>query len=255
MFLFSHPKLSLTYPADMAWTMDSNGNYYEKGVDYWMDQVLNSFKRQCNFYDIGSNFGYYSIKYHKYLNVGYAFEPVKSTFQFLSENIENNGLKNVKAFNFGLAEVPGIKLINIYNSSGCNTIFDRNIPQDHVVKKIGTEKIELEVLDKLIATKNLLSPDLIKIDVEGAELQVLQGARHTINTSHPIVIFEFSEATCNDAGYKRDELLDFFDADIYSFKGINSDEKSIELIPFEFFTSKNVGNVIAYPTNKEFLFK
>jgi len=237
----------------MKWTMDGNNNYYERGVDFWVSKIIKKLRRPV-FYDIGSNFGYYSIKYSSEFKVGYAFEPVSTTFKILNENIRQNGIKNVHPLNVGIADVNKETEINIYSTSGCNTIYERKIPVGHTVKKIGSELVKLKCLDDLITEQSLLPPSIIKIDVEGAELQVLKGSKRTISEHQPIVIFEYSQATSLDAGYDRRELLSFFNQDTYHVKGLDANEKNLELIPHEQFGHSEIGNVILYPRKYKALF-
>jgi hypothetical protein len=66
----------------------------------------------------------------------------------------------------------------------------------------------MTTLDALIKSKKLPAPDVIKIDVEGAELKAFQGGRNTLITHQPAIIFE-TDTNADRFGYTRKQLLDF----------------------------------------------
>jgi FkbM family methyltransferase len=132
------------------------------------------------FVDIGANIGSYSVLAGSCEGVNVvAFEPVSSTFSWLQKNIQVNKLdKKVYAKNIGLADQEG----TIYFSSNLDTL-------NHVVSKHekNSSSIEVDVLtlDDVMKEK---SPTIIKIDTEGYESQILNGAKKTINNSSLIAI-------------------------------------------------------------------
>ena len=66
-------------------------------------------------------------------------------------------------------------------------------PKEVFIEKTGfkVSEVSIETIDDLVKNKKILPPDLLKIDVEGAEQLVLVGAKQTITAHHPIIIVEF----------------------------------------------------------------
>jgi FkbM family methyltransferase len=165
----------------------------------------------------------------------------------LKRNIKKNSIRNISPFKLGIADKPGQLSINIYNSSGNNSIFERIVPEEHSLKKIGTEIIQLDTLDNLIEIHQVLPPDIIKIDVEGAELFVLKGAAKTILKYRPCILLEYSENTSKDAGYSKEDLLTVLGLYNYDIYGIPEDEKDLTLIEEANFPEHKISNIIFVP--------
>ncbi len=129
--------------------------------------------------DIGANIGNHTLYFANELHAAkiYSFEPIESTFKILEKNIDLNNLQDkVKIFNRGLS-----------NASGRATIrhFDKeNIGNTELF--VGHGNIEISALDDFDIPK----VTFMKIDVEGMELQVLEGALETIKHSRPFIWVE-----------------------------------------------------------------
>ena len=237
---------SYKIPTDMAWCF-SSGDYYEKNVIFWIDKIIGQLSEPV-IYDIGANYGYYTLRYAPIAKHVYSFEPVTKTFRFLSKNIKFNKIKNVTLFKFGLSEISETRRINLYNSSGNNSLFARKVPDGHPLKKVGEEAIKLERLDDITAERKLYPPSFMKIDVEGAELFVLKGAERIILEFKPVIIMEYSANTSSDAGYQAKELIQqLISLGIYKLFGLTSDDNDLRLIPFNEFSSYDIANIIAVP--------
>lgn len=230
-------------PDDMRWTF-SEGDYYEKNVVYWLESVLTLQKNPC-LYDIGANIGYYSILAAKKGANVIAFEPVKSTYVVLKNNAKLNKLKNIKINRLAISDKTGIAKINLYTSSGNNSLTNRNIPQDHELKHIGTETVKLETLDN-ITDNSKLKPTLIKIDIEGFEKAALLGGKNTLLKHRPVVIVETSINTSKDAGYSVDEIVKILRDYGYILFGLSN--IASELRPQQIIDNRlplNIDNVLA----------
>jgi FkbM family methyltransferase len=237
--------LKLFVPNDIAWAF-SSGDYYEQNVIYFLDEIVKSYPNPV-FVDIGANCGYFSIRYSGQCKHIYSFEPVKNTFSLLKRNIKKNSIRNITPFKMGLSDKPGQLSINIYNSSGNNSIFERIVPEEHSLKKTGVELIKLDTLDNLVERGEVLPPNIIKIDVEGAELLVMKGGEETILKYRPAILMEYSENTSNDAGYSKEELLDVLPLTNYNIYGIPEDEKDLTLIQQKDFPMHKLSNIIFIP--------
>jgi FkbM family methyltransferase len=236
-------------PEDMfAYFLD--GDYYEKNVSYWIEKILLSTKNKV-FYDIGANYGYYCLKLSTYANRIYAFEPASTTNDFLIKNVSINDIVNVKVYKLAIGDKEENVKINLYSCSGNNSLFLRNIPKDHPTKLVGQETVGLVSLDALIHNEGLNPPDLIKVDIEGAELYALRGARETIKKYQPALVIEYLEPTFKDAGYSKRDLLAELKANKYVIYGIPKDVRDLNVYPLDKFDDIEIENIIALPTDME----
>ncbi len=240
--------LSIIVPPDMKWTF-SEGDYYEKNVIYWAEKVINKQKNPY-FYDVGANIGYYSLVIGSKKIPTLSFEPVGNTFRCLKKNIKINNLSNVKAVKIALSDIPGESQINVYSSSGNNSIVKRVIPVGHELKYLRKEKIKLETIDNISQQYNAI-PTFIKIDVEGFEKNVINGAQKTINKYKPVILFEASANTSIDAGYNVDDLAIILKKQHYILYGLpnNANDMRLTLIKSTHIP-KNIDNVLAIHESK-----
>ncbi len=178
-------------------------------IDFWMlwkgyeqsifIQLYREIMPGDTFIDIGANLGRYTILIASRGNIVYAFEPVKSTFDVLLRNISLNHLNNnIKAFNLGLGDRNEFSyILYLPYKQG-----EASLALDIVGKK---ELIKLDRLDDLsiIPENNCF----LKIDVEGFEFEVLQGAKRFIESYRPKIIIEIwsenSEAFLRCLGYHK----------------------------------------------------
>lgn len=232
---------------DMEWCYNS-GIYYEKNLTEILSFIILRLKSPV-FYDIGANHGYYTIKYASLTKQIYAFEPVSKTFDLLKRNIRLNKINNAFAYKLGVSDENKKTIINLYNSCANDSIFIRNIPEDHPCKLIGTEKIQTIKLDSFVKENNIPAAQIIKIDVEGAELFVLNGARETLTGNKPLIVFEYSDSTYGDAGYSIQDIYTYFNGMNYLFFGI-SEELGHQMLQYIYESNLNsISNIIAIPEN------
>ncbi|MGZ5191638.1 MAG: FkbM family methyltransferase, partial [Flavisolibacter sp.] len=155
--------------------------------------------------DIGANIGYYSLVASAIAVKGsvYAFEAASQTFQLLVQNINSNRVSNV--FPVRMA---------IYNESSEMELFisgEFNIGMTGL-RKVGNkdvtiEKVQTISLDEWITTTRV-KVDLIKIDIEGAELLALKGMEGILRNSRPVLFVEIS-SLLGLYGSSSAELYDF----------------------------------------------
>lgn len=133
------------------------------------------------FYDLGAHWGYFSILASKIVgNEGYVygFEPMPQNFDRFSRNVEANGISNVSCCQMAVSDKKG--KVNFSNSddSYANTYIEND--------QTSSIEVETNSIDELMST-GFRPPDFIKIDVEGAELDVLHGSANTIQTFRPVI--------------------------------------------------------------------
>ena len=152
-------------------------NYaYEWGVKKF---VYKHIKDYDVFLDIGANIGTYSILFSGKGLSGFAFEPIKSNFEALKKNLELNNLsEKVRLFPIGLGshEYRANFTFDPVNT-GASHLTDDHIDAE-IIENPEFEDTDIKTLDSLIETMNIGTEKriIIKIDVEGMELEVLEGA-------------------------------------------------------------------------------
>lgn len=155
------------------------------------DYLLNYLDKSEVIFDIGANIGQTSLniinsqKSKKLNPTVYAFEPYPKTFNKLETNIALNKSKDVKAYNLGLSTQKG--MLHMMQHSPSNSGGFRMT--DDLANSISVPVISL---DEFILENQITKIDFIKIDVEGFEVQVIQGAKKTLETYKPVLIFEYS---------------------------------------------------------------
>lgn len=173
------------------------------------------------FVDVGANQGEFTLFAAKRLHQGIvlAFEPQEQMFELLQKNVEMNNFSNVRLFKYGLGNGEGCAAL--YTSldttlhdgwhEGLFTLY----PSDYRNNFVQT--IPLKRLDTVLLENGIDRVDIIKIDVEGAELFVLQGAEKLLELNRPKLLLEINEETFNQAGYSTADLLDFLSKYDYRF--------------------------------------
>lgn len=146
---------------------------YENGFDKEMMALIS---QNDIVWDVGANVGFFTKKFSEKVGQGgvvFAFEPSHKTFSTLKKNCEN--LKNVTCLNLGLSNKSG--KLN-FRDSGID-----NDPTNGLVESAGLNTVVVEVTkgDDLIQQGTVTVPSAVKIDVEGFELDVVQGMHHIIN--------------------------------------------------------------------------
>lgn len=133
----------------------------------------------------------------------FAFEPIP----YLFKNLKSKYGDSVALFNCALSNEKGKTTFNyVKNAPAYSGIKQRKY--DIANPEIELLDVKLELLDDIIPQS--VKVDLIKIDVEGAEFQVLKGAINTIKNSNPIIIFETGIGASEFYGTTPEDLFDFF---------------------------------------------
>ncbi|MEP6674197.1 MAG: FkbM family methyltransferase [Ferruginibacter sp.] len=156
------------------------GNYEKDAVQKII--TLAQKNKESTFVDVGAHYGFYSILFFR-INIKniFAFEPDASNYRILLKTFELNKLQ-VHTFNCAVSgdgeyEVAFSKT----KMSASNTYIHSNMLGENIIREI----IPAFSIDELMRKKKISSPAFIKLDVEGAEYLVLQGALNTIEKHQP----------------------------------------------------------------------
>jgi FkbM family methyltransferase len=148
--------------------------------------------------DIGAHVGYYSLLFAK--RVGptghvFSFEPLPGNLALLRKNIHLNNLTNVQSFDSALFSRTGELSLSVpdepSNSGDGSVIHERG--SKHVL-------VQAITLDSFCAADNI-QPDLLKMDVEGAEYDAILGAQETIRRCLPKLLVELHHFDGNLAAH------------------------------------------------------
>jgi len=138
-------------------------------------------------FDIGSYTGVYALvaaKSNKKLKVS-AFEPNPDLFSALKRNLKLNRIRNVKSEQMALDDQPGEAYL--YLNHDIHTSIGSLIQSSTAGKKVLVRKTTLDIYCENYSINSI---DLMKIDVEGYEVNVLQGGLSIIKKSSPIILME-----------------------------------------------------------------
>lgn len=152
-------------------------------------QALKQFLRPgATFVDVGCNKGDFSLLASRLVGPQgrvLAFEPHPENCRWIRRSIEKNEYDNMALYERALSDVNGIAQLHLGEKSGFHTLLAGKPKRDK-----GTIEVQTQRLDDLLAEVRFDRPiDAIKIDVEGAEMQVLRGARETISRNPNIIVF------------------------------------------------------------------
>jgi len=172
--------------------------------------------------DLGANFGLYA--YHLSRAVGrhgkvVCFEPIPYTFLTLSKVVRLLGLKNVVLKPYGVADRPGVMHFSVplqsngHIMAGQAFIGGRNDDQGDRSQQVRWNRTkQVECLVTTVDSECLDAVDVsfLKVDIEGAEIFALRGARRTIENFRPTVLIEINPWFLDGFGVKIDDLINPF---------------------------------------------
>ena len=146
-------------------------------------------KTDMTIIDIGANLGYYTAIASRRAGergLVIAFEPEPNFFKILSRNISRNNMKNAICFEIAVAEKNGLTNLYLSNENkGHNSI----IRSEEL--KTSTQ-VKTTTLDDFLFYQKITKVDIIKMDIEGAEILALEGMKNTLIKHLPLLFLEFS---------------------------------------------------------------
>ncbi len=207
-----HPKIFKFIPDNTQFPKGSIRNVKRGGIHYQLDisdyqewliyfrcksdsslYILDYLDQAQSILDVGANIGQTALNIRKnQLKKGivpaiYAFEPFPDTFEKLSRNVEkNNAQKEIHCISLGVGSAAGV--LPMIKHSEANSGGYRISP----VQVRDSINIQVVTIDAFVEQQNIQKLDFIKIDVEGFEMEVLKGAKKTIQQFRPVLFFEYS---------------------------------------------------------------
>ena len=159
------------------------------------------------FFDVGANYGFYALMAS---HIGgpksnvCAFEPQPRLSEALRRSKQANQFGQLRLFEMALGAQDGTADFFIPDTgSGVGSVLREHASQTRPVRQTT---VTIATLDSVFSKENLCRLDVIKIDVEGAELAVLKGARETLGRLHPFVWFEMNPSAQSAAGHDQEDI-------------------------------------------------
>lgn len=216
------------------------------------------------FFDVGSNIGAYLYVAEKHTapsNI-YGFEPIPALFSKLKKLFSATNLYDIALSNDSTTKefkIPTINGVEFLPRATLNTEFKEMDETDATVFKVRTERI-----DDFVTNNSVKRVDLIKIDVEGHEMSVFEGATETIDKFSPYLIIEMEQRHHEaDLNSLIDQVLSkgyscyYFDIGDYTFKKLELNVHEIQKIEDHKKSRKYVNNFMFLPekNNPELIIK
>jgi FkbM family methyltransferase len=148
---------------------------YEPQIQALMAREL---KRCRTFYDIGANVGFYTLLGSFCVMPGnvFAFEPLPANVKFLKQHLAINQVRNVRVLQLAISDEIGTARFRV-EPTGAMGQLDSS----------GDVNVDMSTIDALLASEQILPPDCIKMDIEGAEWKALIGARECFQRYKPML--------------------------------------------------------------------
>ena len=167
--------------------------------------ILSHAKRGMCAFDIGAHLGYYSLLLAKCVGpVGrvVSFEASPVNFSTLQRNISINNLDNVELINLAVYSKSGMIGMSVSPTDTASGDWS-------ISRRVNGDSIQVETisLDQFCEVNQVL-PDFLKIDVEGAEHDVLMGGRETIGRSQPMHVDRTSPLRWRLGGQPRSRFVE-----------------------------------------------
>ncbi len=185
---------------DGAFNLYASNGVFETDV---LEFIVKNLPSGGTFLDVGANKGFFTIKMREIVGPqgrGLSFEPVPENLRDLRASLLANGFKNVEVIAKAAAdEIGQANFVTV-------GLADGNSGWGHLAEK-GTEgnlNVETTTLDFEVSTRGIKQIDLVKIDVEGAELRVLQGMEYLLKMGRVVtVIVEVHTGVLGQTGCVR----------------------------------------------------
>lgn len=186
---------------------DPNGSWQRKMIngsyDSFLFDTLKTMKLESKvIYDIGAHIGYHSIYFSKLVGKNgkvFAFEPHPKNIERFKLILEKNAFDNISVYDLAVSDIIGEEEFNLNEdiesgrSSGnfirrADTFWNRDVYKEKGFKKTSVKTLPIDSFKNNLGINDL--PDIIKIDVEGAEYLVLLGAKKTLMEKRPALFIE-----------------------------------------------------------------
>lgn len=193
--------------------------------------LTNNCKPGAVIIDIGAHIGLFSVIASQITgDTGkvYAFEPAPSTYELLQKTLSINHNRSViEAFQKAVGKEPGKISFFVSDDEADNSNSLVNYKDDRPLHGID---VEVTSVDAFVKEKKINKLNFIKIDVEGAEYDTLQGAAETLQNLRPVCIVAIHPEPIKAKGDRLEDIYDFIVGRQYRIMLNNKDFSKSELL-------------------------
>jgi FkbM family methyltransferase len=189
-----------------------HSNYEPQVVDFFLHQVCTGNKY---FADVGANIGFYSLLFSHNNPDGRvdAFDPVPEALVKIYQNAKINEDSDININACAIGNEQGVS--EIFVNSG--HIGESSLSEElYATDKTHSYVVAMRTLDGIYNTGQEAPPDVIKIDVEGAELDVLQGGQRMLRNHTPELLLEIHPPMFTDAAATIEQIVTLLESAGYS---------------------------------------
>lgn len=163
------------------------------------------------FYDVGANMGYFSLVAARMVGPAgrvVAFEPVPECAEGVRRNLALNDLGHASVLEVAVGDRVGRAELQVVTEASQSVLC--GLTTNRTTREVI--EVEITTLDALVGAGTIAPPDVVKLDVEGAELLILRGMRKTLAAHGPMLICEVHgekaafAALIDDLGYRSHHL-------------------------------------------------
>jgi FkbM family methyltransferase len=160
--------------------------------------------------DVGANTGLHSLVMARSAAPGVvvACEPNPDLGPLLAHNVALNDLDNVLIEPVAVNARPGSTILYVPTDPTHDGGSSLHPTMHHHLASRRAISVQGATLDELVDRFNLLSVDLVKVDVEGLEGSVLAGAQSLLEKQSPALVFEYTRTWWKTAGYELGQVID-----------------------------------------------
>lgn len=188
--------------------------------------------------DVGANIGYFTLIAAQQVGnkgVVYAFEPEPSNFEFLCKNIELNGYTNAVPIQKAVSDRCGTANLWCDKVNFAAPSFSKEnvmvFAEERTLGEDNFVEVETVTLDEFLNhTAGNTKVDIIKLDAEGSEGLIIDGAKQTLQTNNLKIIMEFWPLALRNMGTDPIELLHKIQEYGFKIMFINEEKQAVEPI-------------------------
>jgi FkbM family methyltransferase len=201
----------LLFPSDAVYESFLNDGYYEQREQTFCASFV---RPGMTVFDVGASHGYYTLLFAKLVGDGsvHAFEPEEWNFHRLSTNLALNGFENVVTQRAAIFERSGEVELNVFPHElyGWHTLGTPEMEVDgRRALPVERQTVPGVTLDDYCEQHGIERIDLLKLDVEGAELEALRGAGRLLREGRiGCIVFEVSQAMVKGMNHDPAEIFD-----------------------------------------------
>lgn len=217
------PGVLISSDAEAIGVTWQEGRIWDKALIEFFYGFLKNTEGEFVVLDVGAQTGCFTLL-SKYFpqSVWYAFEPIEEAANVLSTHLEANEIHNVAVYCNAVSDCSGIAFLKIPSHSHWGLATLGEFPTRF--NGYSARAVDCIDLDSFAMLKKIERVDFIKIDTEGWEFRVLQGARKLILKHRPTILMEFNEQNMQQCNVHPSELLNLLGELNYTWRAVSSED-------------------------------